>query len=396
VAAGADGVAVVNGFRRAAPWVLCALALALLTASALLRWKYPDPEENWLEGTVTGLAFAGIAVMGALIATRLPGNVYGWLWLAAGLIFGLGNCTRAFLVLVDGPPWAAWVGGGASFVSLLALLSFVFLLFPTGRLPSPGWRWLARVAVVLPFLLFTAVLFIPDPGDSAFRPPWSLDGDAARIVARLADAGVLAMFGAVIAGMVSTVLRFRRAGPIERRQLSWFMYAAVVNGVLLAIDSVGWLPRNLFFSLVSAAGFLLLPAAVGFAMLRYRLYDIDRIVSRTVTYGLLTAGIFAVYLLLVTVPPLLGLQKGTPDVVVAAVTLAAAAVVGRARHRLQEAVDRRFDRARYDAARAVDAFSARLRDQIELDQVVGGLRETVAATVAPTRVGVWLREPREV
>jgi hypothetical protein len=380
-----------KGFATELPWLLCALSLVSLSLSAWLRWRYSDPQEGWLEGTVSGLGFAGIAVVGALIATRLPGNVYGWLWLAAGVIYGLGDITRPLVRWVDGPLWVAWVVGASSFLSLLALLFFVFLLFPTGRLPSPRWRWLAGVAVVLPMVLFVAVLLIPDPDNPGIAPPWALEGGAARTLSRFAEAGLGLMFLLVLIGMVSTVLRFRRAGPVERRQLAWFMYAAVVNGVFLALDTVGLLPINLFVALVNAAGFLLLPAAVGIAMLRYRLYDIDRIVSRTVTYGLLTAAIFAVYVLLVAVLPQLGLHKGTSDVVVAAVTLAAAAVVGRARRRLQTAVDRRFDRARYDAARSVEAFAVRMRDQVDLDQVVGALRETVGATVTPQRVSVWLR-----
>ena len=377
----------------ALPWVLCAVALVLLTVSAWLSWLYPEPGEVWLEGAVNALGFAGIAVVGALIASRLPDNVYGWLWLAAGVIFGLTDDARPFLRLVDGPLWVAWLLGAAGFLSLLALLFFVFLLFPTGRLPSPRWRSIAAVVVALPILVYVAAALIPDPDHPEVAAPWALQGSAGQTVSRLAEVGLVVMFLLVLVGILSTVQRFRRAGPVERRQLAWFMYAAVVNGVLLVLDTVGLLPNTLFFALVSAAGFLLLPAAVGIAVLRYRLYDIDRIVTRTVTYGLLTAGIFAVYVLLVTVPPLLGLQKGTSDVVVAAVTLAAAAVVGRARHRLQAAVDRRFDRARYDAGRAVEAFAVRLRDQVDLDEITAGLRDTVSGTVAPTSIGVWLVGP---
>jgi hypothetical protein len=375
----------------ALPWVLCALALGLMIASAWLRWLYPEPQEDWLTGTVTAIGFAGFAVVGALIASRLPGNVYGWLWLAAGLVYGPVDGIRPLTRLVGAPAWIAWLVGAAGFISLLTLLFFVFLLFPTGRLPSPRWRLVADVAVALPLLVFAAAVLIADPDHPDAAPPWAVEGAAARTLGRLAEFGLGLLFLLVLVGMVSTVLRFGRADPVERRQLAWFMYAAVVNGVLLALDALGLLPDNVVINLVSEACLLLLPAAVGFAMLRYRLYDIDRIVSRTVTYGLLTAGIFAVYVLLVTVPPLLGLQKGTSDVVVAAVTLAAAAVVGRARRRLQATVDRRFDRARYDASRAVEAFAVRLRDQVDLDQVVGAMRETVGATVTPQRMSVWLR-----
>jgi hypothetical protein len=386
-------VPVRRGFVAVLPWLLCAVTLILLACTAWLRWRFPDPEEGWLEATISAVGFAGIAVVGALIVSRLPHNVYGWLWCAAGAIYAVTDGVGPFLRLLYGPSWVQWVVGGAGFLSLLSLLFFVFLLFPTGRLPSPGWRWLARAAFVMPIVLFLAVLLIPDPDHPGTAAPWAVQGAAARALSRFAEAGLFLMFLLVVVGIVSTVLRFRRAGSVERRQLTWFMYAAVVNGVILVLDTVGLLPINLLFAVVSAAGFLLIPAAVAIAMLRYRLYEIDRIVSRTVTYGLLTGAIFAVYLVVVTVLSQTGLPQGSSDAVVAGVTLGVAALVGTARRRLQDVVDRRFDRARYDAVRAVDAFAARLRDQVDLDEVATGLRDTVAATVNPTRAAVWLRVP---
>jgi hypothetical protein len=200
------------------------------------------------------------------------------------------------------------------------------------------------------------------------------------------------MFGAVLLAMLSLVLRFRRAGATERRQLTWFLYATVVNALIIIFDGALGLLPPLVSQVVSSVGFALLPVAVGVAMLRYRLYEIDRIVSRTVSYGLLTAGLVGLYLLVVALlRPLLEPFTGSSTLAVAASTLAVAAAFNPARRRLQAAVDRRFDRARYDAARAVDAFAARLRNQVDLDEVTAGLRDTVVATVAPTRVAVWLR-----
>jgi hypothetical protein len=212
-------------------------------------------------------------------------------------------------------------------------------------------------------------------------------------VGRIAEVFVYGMFGLVLVGMGSLVVRFRRADPVERRQLTWFLYATVVNAALLVVDAVGLIPDNLVGRVLSALGFALLPLAVGAAMLRYRLFDIDRIVSRTVSYALLTAGLIGLYLLVVgLLRPLLEPLTGSSTLAVAGSTLAVAAVFNPARRRLQAGVDRRFDRAGYDAARAVDAFAARLRDQVDLDEVTSGLCETVLATVAPTRVGLWLRD----
>jgi hypothetical protein len=143
---------------------------------------------------------------------------------------------------------------------------------------------------------------------------------------------------------------------------------------------------------VNAVTFAFLPVAVAVAVFRYHLFEIDRIVSRTVSYGLLSGGLIALYLLVVALlRPLLEPLTGSSTLAVAASTLAVAAAFNPARRRLQEAVDRRFDRARYDAARAVDAFAARLRGQVDLDEIATGLRDTVVATVSPGRVGLWLR-----
>ena len=172
------------------------------------------------------------------------------------------------------------------------------------------------------------------------------------------------------------------------------MYATAVNAVVLLLGS-GLLPvpESLAITAVSSVGRALLPVAVGVAMLRYRLFEIDRIVSRTVSYGLLTAGLVGLYLLVVALlRPLLEPLTGNTSLAVAASTLAVAAVFNPARRRLQAAVDRRFDRARYDADRAVQAFAARLRTQVDLDEVTAGLSDTVVATVAPTRFSLWLRD----
>jgi hypothetical protein len=224
--------------------------------------------------------------------------------------------------------------------------------------------------------------------------PWTLEGAAGGLLGQTVEVSVGALFALGLLGMSSLVPRFRRAGPLERRQLTWFVYAAALNAVFLVVEAFGLIPENLLWMTVRAALFALLPVAVGVAVLRYRLYEIDRIVSRTVSYALLTATLIGCYLLVVALlRPLLEPLTGSSALAVAGSTLAVAAVFNPARRRLQEAVDRRFDRARYDAARAVDAFAARLRDQVDLDEVASGLRDTVVATVAPTRVGVWLRVP---
>jgi len=385
--------------RRAVPWVLCAVSLALLALSAVLRWRYPAQDGvapiSWLETTVDALGFAGIPVVGALIASRLPANPYGWLWCGVGLAAGVSHVVQPLVRVAGGPAWLGWQLDGWGFVSLVVLILFVFLLFPTGRLPTRRWRWLSRAAVTDAVLLTALVPLIDDPSDPAGPGPWVLTGAAGRYALGTAVVCVYVMVGLVLLAMVSPVLRFRRAGPVERRQLAWFLYATVVNGVILVVDAVlGVLPAGLLGATIDAAGFALLPVAVAIAVLRYRLYEIDRIVSRTVSYGLLTAGLLALYFGLVALlRTLLAPVTGSSALAVAGSTLAVAAAFNPARRRLQAGVDRRFDRARYDAGRAVDAFAARLRDQVDLDEISTGLRETVTATVAPSCVAVWLRVP---
>jgi hypothetical protein len=392
-------VSVPPGVRRTAPWVLCAVSLGMFVVSGWLRWSSPASgaleHVDWLEGTVGALGFAGIPVVGALIASRLPGNPYGWLWCATGLASAVAGIGRPLVGAAGWPSWVAWVLEATGFVSLISLLIFVFLLFPDGRLPTRRWRWVARAAVLGPVLLMIMVLFIDNPDRPTEATPWALEGTAGRNLGQAAEVALFSMLGVVLVAMSSLVFRFRVAGPVERRQLTWFLYATAVNAVILLLDSLlGVLPPTLVTATVSAAGFALLPVAVGVAVLKYRLYEIDRIVSRTVSYGLLSAGLVALYLLVVALlRPLLEPLTGSSALAVAGSTLAVAAVFHPARHRLQAAVDRRFDRARYDATRAVEAFAARLRDQVDLDEIAAGLRDTVSATVAPGRVAVWLRVP---
>jgi hypothetical protein len=369
----------------------------MLILSNTLRWllrdDVPAGQIDWLTGTVSALGIAGIPVVGALIAARLPGNPYGWVWCAVGLVYGVNDLAGPLAQTLDWPLWVASLLEGWGFVSLVGLLVFVFLLFPTGRLPTPRWRWLARVDGVTTLLLIIAVPLIADPDDPSTNTPWAVHGEISRYVGAMAIAAVYGIFVLILPAMFSLALRFRRAGSVERRQLSWFLYATAVNAVLLVLDDVlGVLPGNLLVDVLRAASFALLPLAVGIAVLRYRLYEIDRIVSRTVSYGLLSAGLIGLYLLVVgLLRPLLEPLTGSSALAVAGSTLAVAAVFNPARRRLQTAVDRRFDRARYDAVRAVDAFAARLRNQVDLDEIITGLRDTVTATVAPGRVAIWLR-----
>jgi hypothetical protein len=238
----------------------------------------------------------------------------------------------------------------------------------------------------------------PDTDTPGLLPP----GSAPEAwVGALATAGWVTLSCCVVAGAVSVAARYRGAGPVERLQLRWFLAAAVVVGALVLVGNLGvdpFLavdPSGVVSAGVTGLSFLLVSVAVAVAVLRYRLYEIDRIVSRTVSYAVLTGGLLVLYLLAVSsLRPLLTPLTGTSDLAVVVSTLVVAAAFGPVRTRVQAGVDRRFDRARYDGARAVGAYARRLRTSVDLDTVTTGLRDTVAATVSPASVGVWLRGPR--
>ena len=368
-------------------WTLFGVTVVLLAASAVIG---PAGGETW--GATLGFIPTSVtfAAAGALVAAR-TGNRLGWLFLAAGVVSAitvLGSVYAARPV-ADRLPGAAWAGWG--FTVLLGITGYLFfltlLLFPDGRPPSPRWRpvlWLA-VAGGAAEMVTSAV------SDVNFSSNFRALTDPVRLVAPLTTAYSLETSGqllVLLAGAASLVVRFRRAEPVERLQLKWFTYAAVVVAAVIAVVSnLTSNPLPVF-----EVFFPLIPAAVGVAILKYRLYDIDRIISRTLAYAIVTAllaGVYAGPVLLSTL--VLGLH--TP-VAVAIATLAAAALFNPVRRRVQRMVDRRFNRARYDADRTLTAFGGRLTGALDLDSVRDDLAATVQAALEPAHVSVWLASDR--
>jgi hypothetical protein len=267
----------------------------------------------------------------------------------------------------------------------------VLLLTPTGRLPSPRWRWWARLAAAAPVVTVLGSVVQPDPlAPDYYGNPLAVPA-LARVLVVPAVAGVVAVMVSLLVGALSLVVRFRRAQGVERLQLRWLAYAAALAaGLLLVALFAGFLLAKdevVFVSL--ALGVALLPLATGAAILQYRLFDLDRIISRTLAYGLLTVLLGLGYAAVVLgLGRLLGRDS---SLAVAAATLAVAALFQPLRRRVQAAVDRRFNRRRYDAARIIEAFAARLRDQVDLDALHGELLAVVDQTMQPTRASFWLR-----
>jgi hypothetical protein len=276
-------------------------------------------------------------------------------------------------------------------VMLLTLLPFLFLLFPDGRLPSRRWRFLAWAVVAV-----GASLMIGAPlqkgGFVPVENPIGVGGLAGKAILSLTFGGIISLFAASILSALSLVVRFRRAAGVERQQIKWFVYAAALfGGYLVSIFFISGMLNSLF----STAASLALYAAVGVAILKYRLYDIDVIINRTLVYGALTATLALVYFGGVTATQevfraLTG-QVKLPQLIIVASTLVIAALFNPLRSRIQSFIDRSFYRRKYDAAMTLEGFSTKLRDETDLEALRGDLIEVVRETMQPAHVSLWLR-----
>jgi hypothetical protein len=358
--------------------------------------------EYWREGLVNGLAFASV---GALIATRRPEHPVGWLFLSTGLVTGVQTVTgehAAAVLAASGASSAVAVAAWVSYQAQWALggpLIALLLLFPTGRPPTRRWwvvGWVAAAGLVLGWV---GQGLAPTRYEdfSGVDNPFGVAGLATALGWLTGAADLLYAVG-FLGAFASLFVRFFGARGLERQQLKWFVYAAVVGFAVLLLPSLlaSWFPvlesgeaGNFAWTLAPAS----LSAAAALAVLHYRLYDIDRLVNRTLVYGLLTAVLGLSYAGVVLVLGQLfgGVTRDPPSWAVAGATLAVAALFQPARRRIQAAVDRRFNRRKYNAAKTIQAFSARLRDQVDLGTLSTDLVAVVDQTMQPTRVSLWLR-----
>ena len=383
-------------------WALTMLGLAVVPwLDSLLRQAGRPDLAVWVPGSIVGplLAVLGAATVGALLASRRPRHPVGWLLLgfalsltASGVIFSY--VTYGLVARPGALPAVHLVARyyPATGAAALALLSLVLLLTPTGSLPSARWRWWAVITAATPLALVLVVAVVPgrlDPQLLLASSPFSdrALGGVLLVATRVALV-VTTLAVAVAAG--SLVVRFRRAQGVERQQLRWVALAAalmVLAGPIVLVPVA--LESPILVDWASAVWVVVLPVAVGAAILRYRLYDLDRIISRTLAYGLLTLLLGGGYALVVLgLGQLLGRES---PLVVAAATLAVAALFQPARRRVQAVVDRRFNRRRHDTTRIVEGFGVRLRDQVDLDTLTADLLAVVDQTMQPTQTSLWLR-----
>ncbi|HKQ03124.1 MAG TPA: hypothetical protein VJ735_22605 [Actinomycetes bacterium] len=372
-------------------------AVGLLVTLAISR---PLTLVRLAEGAVYAFFFVlGFATVGLVLSLRRPGNPIGWLFGAAGLAWAY---TIPFEPWVDQLlrehrplPLVAQVvvaSGDLSWAPAITLgITLPALLLPNGRLRSRRWRLVVATCVTGAVLVMLAGPLSPGPLEEAgIDNPIGLGGPAGKTAAMLTIAGVLLHWLSLPPAAVCVVLRFRSSRGVERQQMRWVAagVAGAVAGLLVALPGgLGLAPNAISYIVFPAL--LCPPVAIGVAVLRYRLYDLDRVISRTLTYGLLTVLLGLGYAALV-----LGLGRLLPEgssLVVAAATLAAAALFQPLRRRVQQLVDRRFNRRRYNAARTVEGFATRLRDQVDLDALHGELLAVVDQTMQPTRASLWLR-----
>src|SRR5215207_2563812 len=387
-------------------WVLsiALTALALLLLALILSHPHTHTFDDWLASTLNAVFYSSV---GAIVASRRPENPVGWLlclWALSESIshFSAQYAIYALLARPDSLPAGqamAWVSSWLVFI-VIGLSVFFVLLFPTGRPPSRRWRWVTwlTVAFVLVGAVSGAFSSGPVEGLGPIRNPLGIEGfsNTYKSIPFTMVALVL-----VVAAALSVFVRLHRATGIERQQIKWFAYAtaAAVMGLVLAEIIPDVIEVPLWFERIGNAIFLLLipaiPISMGIAILRYRLYEIDVIINRTLVYGSLTALLVALYFGgVATTQAILQALTGReelPQLAVVASTLVIAALFNPLRRRVQNLVDRSFYRRKYDAAKTLETFSAKLRDETDLNSLNSDLLSVVRETMQPEHVSLWLR-----
>jgi hypothetical protein len=351
---------------------------------------------------VLSLAYACV---GAVVAARVPENPIGWMFCVTGLAYGLGmlgyEYARYGLYATAEPLAGASALAALPTEPIAGLLGLTLLLFPDGHLPSPRWRLAAATLILAMALLAVTDLLRPGPLDDPFATvvnPLGVLGWLGAANALNLAGWVLVMVGTSLAA-ASVLVRLRRAHGVERQQLKLVLAVGALVAAVTTIDMSGWLvwPQGSLQIRIGLIGlsFAAFPVAAGVAILRYRLYDIDVVINRTLVYSTLTTTLAAAYLASVLLLQV-ALQPLTENsgLAIATSTLAVAALFRPARARIQALVDRRFYRRRYDTHRTLEAFTARVRDEVGLDTLSADLREVVAETMQPAHVSLWLRAPR--
>jgi hypothetical protein len=401
---------------RRAGWAVWSAQVLVLVVSTVVVARSSDERAGGIAQALFFLALSiSFSTVGVLVLRRQADNRLAWFMiLATGSAVAVPSLLEAYATqgLVSSPgslPGAAEVASlnkGTWVLSVGTIAIFLVLLFPDGRLPTRRWRWLAWAGAVDILAVVAAIAVIPGkmtegPGRGVHNP---LGVDSARTAMEVAFfASLAALPLLIVAAAVAMVLRFRRSNGVERLQLKWFAAAAAFVALSYLVAMLGQLGKStpfdgpdpqwlLLLQDFAEISFVALPVAIGAAILRHRLYDIDVVIKRTVVYGSLTLSLALVYLAVVlTLRWLSGTVTGDSDLAVATSTLVVAALFRPLRRRIQTTVDRRFYRRAYDATLTLESFSDRLRQEVSLDAVSADLREVVDETMQPAHLSLWLR-----
>jgi hypothetical protein len=402
----AEVVATQTRGERASRWVavtLLAFSLGMVafsSVSLVLPGTEALPFRPSLANFIAYMCvFVSFPAVGTVVAIRRPRNPIGWLLLTIGICFTLGVASTEYVgrALYTGAQLPAvaivdWAGSWTFLVGVAQIFVWIPLLFPTGHLPGPRWRVFARVAAVATTVGVAANALMPGalPGDGQpVTNPFAAPAAATGVLTILANLAFPAIAGLGLISVASLGVRFRRSRSTERQQIRWLLFAVASLLVTLVIAWFSQVLVAFYVALVAAAS---IPTATGIAVLRYRLWDLDRIISRTVGWAIVTSVLVAVFVAgVVLLQAILSPFTQENSIAVAASTLVAFALFQPLRRRVQHAVDRRFDRARYDGEQTAQAFSGRLRHEADLAHAAGALLATTRDAVHPTSVGVWLR-----
>jgi hypothetical protein len=390
-------------------WVFClALAAGTIVLLVLGAGEHTKADGSTFDGS-GGLSFVAasmaFATVGAMVAARVPENPIGWIFCLTGFGLGVadfGNQYAEQMLFVSSDPLPGGRAGAVfqqlGFAPAFGLLSLALLLFPDGRSPSGGWRlvlWVALAGIVLSLI---GIAFRPGPLVEPFdgvSNPFGIPG-LFNLMDTFVGFGFVFTLLSVVLAALGMRARLQRSRGLEREQFKWLVLAAAVAGVAVIGTLVLYLAAGIDVGgvWVLGFGFAVFPLAAGAAILRYRIYDIDVVINRTLVYAVLTVTLALAYLgsVLLLQLALSGVTDGS-GLAVAASTLAVAALFRPARTRIQEAVDRRFYRRKYDAQRTLEAFAARLRDQVDLGALNSELSAIVKETLQPAHVSLWLRVP---
>ena len=384
-----------SGTAQRLAWAAWGICVSLILAATVLGILDGRDLSRYANVISAGIAFGLFGTVGALIVSHRPGNTIGWILCTVGIGTGMTDFSGNYVAYgmlkghlpLPGTGLFNWLGTTAWPVNWVLLLVFLPLLFPDGRLLTRRWRIVGGLAAVLALLsILAGWLALIEKGISADF--WS----------SLSDNFNLLQLPLTIAALVSLVLRFLRAKERERQQIKWLTYGTAIMAVLI-VGSIFVLndPNSPLDVLIFDLAIMLLPLSIGISILRNQLYDIDRLINRTLVYGLLTVLLALVYVgMVIGLQSLVRLFSGQVSqfpVVIVASTLAIAALFQPLRHRLQRVIDRRFYRRKYDAVKVVAAFSSTLRNEVDLDRLRAQLLEVVQETTQPAHVSLWLRQP---